>query len=447
MNLERIINLAENRGASLSELFIYSDREVSASISRGGKISLSSSKSEGIGIRVIVNGREGFSYTSKLDLNEIEKTISRAIKIAKKSGRKLETLPKSKDKIPSVNGFYYEEIKNITEDQVFKFIKEIFDKTLKYNGYGKLISCRSDFKYIEWKIINSYGLEYEFHETHNIVSYSALAIKNGASALNYDYIYDRKIIDLDEAKEYAIKVIKLAENGVPETSIKSGIYPVILSPRAFITILNYTLYPILKANFYPRRLERGSIIGSEKLNLIEDPLNPLIPRSSPIDHEGTIRRRKIIIEKGELKTLLYDHYYAERENVESTGNGFRTPILTWPRMTKPYQGLPSPEIGSLKIINSNKSIHDLANQVNNGLYVIYVIGAHGADPASGRFSATAPIAFKIENGGIGKPVKHATISGDLSQLLNIIDVGNEEKLVFNTLSPSVLVSELKIAGD
>ncbi len=446
MEIEKIIRLAERKGADLSEVFSYRDKEISISISRGGRISSSSSISEGVGIRVIIKGREGFSYTSKIAENEIEKAIERAMKIALKSGRTLESLPEPA-KPPKAENMYFKEVEEASINEIFTITSKVFGKALEHKGPGKIVSCRNSISFMNWRIANSIGVDYEFAETHNIMSFSAIATKNGVSATNYDYIYDRRLIDADTGLNKAIETIALAEKGVPETSIESGSYPVILHPIALTAILRYTLYPVLTAKFKPRRLSAGKAIGSDKFTLMEDPLNPKIPNSSPIDHEGTVREKRTIIERGKVVTLLYDHYYAVKENMKSTGNGFRIPILTWPRMLKPYQALPTPEIGSLVIEKGKRSIDELASQAGKGLYVIYVIGAHGADPASGRFSATAGIAFKIENGSISKPVKHATISGDLEKLLNIVDMSSETRNLYEGITPAVLVEKLRIAGE
>ncbi len=443
---EKIIKIAEMKGANQAEVFIYSDGEISASISRGGRISASSSTSKGVGIRVIVKGREGFSYTSKLSSSEVEKTVERAIKIALKSGRKLQSLPEPSS-TPGTCKFYCGQVMQASVDEVFQILKEVFDRASRYEGFGRIVSCRSEVRWVSWRVINSLGLDFEFKETHNAISFSAIAAKNGLAATHYDYMYSRSLIGVEEAEVKAMETIKMAEKGIPEVSIESGEYPVILSPTALVTLLNYTLYPVLTAKFQPRRFKAGENIGSEKLTIIEDPLNPMIPRSSPADHEGTVRSEKAIIEEGKLKTLLYDQYYAEIEGRKSTGNGFRTPILTWPRMLKPYQAAPSPEVGSMVIKAGSRSVDDLASRIEHGLYVINVIGAHGADPASGRFSATASIAFKIEGGSIGRAVKHAIVGGSLNQLLNIIELSGEGKLVYNTIAPSVLIEKLRIAGE
>ncbi|MEM3616125.1 MAG: metallopeptidase TldD-related protein, partial [Candidatus Methanomethylicia archaeon] len=234
---------------------------------------------------------------------------------------------------------------------------------------------------------------------------------------------------------------------IPKEPIETGIYPALIGPRALVSILSYVLYPALNASFHPRILKPGIQLGSENFNLIEDPWNHENSGASPIDHEGTIRGLKNVIERGVLKTLLYDQYYAETENLSSTGNGFRSPLSTWPRLTKPYQAVPKPQYRSLMIKAGVKSVEDLAGEIGEGIFVEEVIGAHGADPASGRFTATASLAFKIEGGSITKPIKHATIIGDLRELLNVIEVSSNVKQVQNAIAPTIMIPKIVVAGE
>lgn len=446
MKFREVLKIAEENNAEQCELFIYEDKDISTSMSIDGRIRASSTISKGIGVRVIVNGKEGFSYTSSINQDDIKKAVKKAINIALTAGRKLRDLPEP-GKIICKPKLYYEEVDLITENEVFETTRKIFNKVIDYKGIGKILSCSNRIRSIKWRIINSLGLNYEVKETHNTISFSTIAIKNSQTATYYDYIYDRKLIKMEDAINKILETIKYTEKCIPKTPIETGEYPAIISPRTLVTLLSYTLYRTLTAKFHPRIVEAGDIVGSKQLTIIENPLNPEIPNSTPIDHEGTPTKQKKIIENGEIRTLLYDHYYAQIEDTESTGNGFRTPISTWPRLTKPYQATPTPQISSIIIKPGNKTLEELVSQIDKGIYIDTVIGAHGADPASGNFTATASTAFKIENGVLTEPVKHATITGNIKQILNVIDLTEQQKLVYNTIAPTILIPKIKVAGE
>lgn len=446
MNLENLLKFAEVNGANQCELFIYQDKIISTSISIEGRMRISSTSSMGVGIRVIVNGVEGFSYVSNLSRDYIEKSILNAIVNARRAGRKLKSLP-THSQSPHKLDIYHEDLEGISEDELFKNVKNVFDKASKYNGLGRIMSFNSSIRIVKWSLINSLGLNFEVKESHASNNFSVMALKNNQMAIYSDFIYDRKSIDIDITLNKIYESLKYVEKCIPKEPIESGRYQALIGPRALVSILSYTLYPALTSSFHPRILKPGIQLGSENFTLIEDPLNPENPGACPIDHEGTIRNLKSIIEKGTLKTLLYDHYYAENENTISTGNGFRTPLSTWPRLTKPYQATPKPQPRSLQIKHGTKSIGELINQIERGILIEEIIGAHGADPASGRFTVTASLAFKIEDGAITKPIKHATITGNIRELLNLIEASSNIKQVQNTIAPTILIPEINVAGE
>lgn len=447
MEIEKILKYVEERGSDQCEVFEYGDKEISTSISIDGRTSVLSTKSRGIGIRTIVRGIEGFSYTSNIDQENIEKTVEKAIKIALKGGRKLKSLPVP-EKIGHLSESYYEEVDLISEEEIFEINREILNEASEYKGIGRIVSCNNNTRSIEWKIVNSLGLNYEVDETHNTISFSTRAIVNNRIESYRDSLYDRKLIDMDEAVSEIIETIKYTEKCVTErkTSIETGEYPAIISPRLLVSILGRLVYSPITAKFHPRIIKPNDTIGSKKLTIIEDPLNPKIPSSAPIDHEGTPTKQKKIIENGTVKKLLYDQYYAEIEDVKSTGNGFRTPMRIWPKLMKPYQAVPTPQIGSVTIKPGKTDLEDLTNQVEDGIYMDTVVGG-GADPVAGTFAATATVAFKIEKGNITKPIKHATITGNIKELLNIVDLTKQQKLIGNTIAPTVLIPEIRIAGE
>ena len=447
MNIERILKYAKGKGAEQCEVFDYEDKEVSTSISIiEKKVTASSTKSQGVGIRVIVDGREGFSYTSNFDRGNLEKAVEKAIKIAQRGGRKLKSLPEPR-KVGYLPGLFCEEVDQISEEEIFEINRKILDEASKYDGIGKIIGCQNSVMSIKEKIVNSLGLDHEVVRTHNMLSFVTGAKVNERKASYYDSLYNRKLIGIDEATIKIIETIKLIEKCVsePKTSIETGEYPAIITPRLLVSILGLVSSPIT-AKFQPRIMRPNDKVGSKKLTIIEDPLNPQIPGATPIDHEGTPTRRKRIVENGVVKTLLYDQYYAEMEGVKSTGNGFRTPMRIWPKLMKPYQAVPTPQVSSITIKPGRADLEDLTDQVEKGVYMDAVVGG-GGDPVAGTFTATATVAFKVEDGGITKPIKHATITGNIRELLNITDLTKKQKLVRNTMAPTVLIPKINIAGE
>ena len=65
-----------------------------------------------------------------------------------------------------------------------------------------------------------------------------------------------------------------------------------------------------------------------------------------------------------------------------------------------------PGVGMSNFIVEFGDINELS-EVQDGIFVRDVLGAHTANPISGDFSVEAMNAFKVENGEIAYPVKKA----------------------------------------
>ena len=81
------LNVAQQRGASFSDLRIVDERSRSLSTKNGKVGSSSQAESLGMGIRVIANGAWGFAATDDLTRPSVEAAAAQAVEIAKASAR------------------------------------------------------------------------------------------------------------------------------------------------------------------------------------------------------------------------------------------------------------------------------------------------------------------------------------------------------------------------
>ncbi len=82
----RALDLAQLRGAQYADVRVVNNRTESISVKDGIVEELSSSETEGVGVRVLVNGAWGFASTRNLTNNEIDHITSQAMDIAHASG-------------------------------------------------------------------------------------------------------------------------------------------------------------------------------------------------------------------------------------------------------------------------------------------------------------------------------------------------------------------------
>ncbi len=82
----RALDLANRRGAQYADVRIVNSRSESISVKDGIVEELNSSESDGIGVRVLVNGAWGFASTSRMTSAEIDQITATAVEIARASG-------------------------------------------------------------------------------------------------------------------------------------------------------------------------------------------------------------------------------------------------------------------------------------------------------------------------------------------------------------------------
>lgn len=81
----RALDLARRRGAQYADVRLVNDRSESVSVKDGLVEELASSESEGLGVRVLVNGAWGFASSRNLDGAEIDQITAQALEIAQAS--------------------------------------------------------------------------------------------------------------------------------------------------------------------------------------------------------------------------------------------------------------------------------------------------------------------------------------------------------------------------
>ncbi|MEM2738912.1 MAG: metallopeptidase TldD-related protein, partial [Candidatus Bathyarchaeia archaeon] len=128
---------------------------------------------------------------------------------------------------------------------------------------------------------------------------------------------------------------------------------------------------------------------------------------------------------------------AKKEGKESTGNAFRAGYLSTPRI----------EATNFHILPGKKSPKELVSEIDEGLLVYSVQGAHSSNPASGEFSVVATPAWKIEKGEITHAVKGAMLAGNVFEALkNIFALANNERKIGQLVAPWVLIGNVKVIG-
>lgn len=141
------------------------------------------------------------------------------------------------------------------------------------------------------------------------------------------------------------------------------------------------------------------------------------------------------MEKGVLKSFLYNTAIAKRAGVKSTGHASRGG----------FTSLPGIGVHNILVEAGPHSPEQIIASTQRGLLLKGVTG-YGINPVNGNFSGGAS-GFWIENGTIAFPVKGLTIAGSARDILNNIDMlGNDLDLSRSFATPTLRIREMQIGG-
>ena len=293
----------------------------------------------------------------------------------------------------------------------------------------------------EVRLLNSYGLNLKNHV--NMMYYYAVCHalgEDGEVKTGYKISFTNHFSDFNKDKI----VQEVVENTLSQLGgkpCKSGNYKTVLDREVVASLLNFFLASTSaeaiskKSSMLIDKI--GQKIASSKLTIEERPLSDNMFFRS-FDDEGVATSNKKIVDRGVLKTYLYDLKNARKFGVEPTGNGYKT------GRGKAVVSFVNPYVKPGK-----KSLEQLFNEINNGIYITSVEGLHaGMNAESGNFSLQAK-GYMIEDGKKGRPVTLITVAGNLFDLIkNIKEVASDSELLSSGFtSSSLYIKSMPISGN
>jgi TldD protein len=218
---------------------------------------------------------------------------------------------------------------------------------------------------------------------------------------------------LDAAAERAARraVMMLAARKAP-----AGRMPVVLSSEAGGTMIHEAVGHGLEADLAQSGLsvysgKIGQQIASPLITVVDDATLPGRRGSFLVDDEGTPAQRTVLVERGVLRTYLYDRLTALKDGARSTGNGRR----------ESYRHRPIPRMTNTMILPGETRPADILRSTPKGLYV-RKMGGGQVNTVNGDFVFEVSEGYLIENGRIGEPVRGATLVGNGPAVLQSIDL-------------------------
>lgn len=421
---EKALSIAKKMGASYADIRIVSTQQESVRTKNGNVDSLTSSRSKGFGIRVLYDGAWGFSSSSVVSLEEVERVAQEAVAIARASS----TVKREKDVELSPlepivarweSKFKVDPFSVKTEDKINLLLEA--DKLMRKEKQVRVatgnISCVR-----EEKVFASLEGSYiEQVKTETGAGIDALAAGQGEmqrrsypgsfggdwATKGYELVEEMNLLD------HAERIGKEAVQLLSAKQCPEGVKDVILHDSQLALQIHESCgHPIELDRVFGQEAsyagtsfltpeKKGTFrYGSDAVTIYADATIPYGLGSFGFDDEGVPAQKTLVVDKGIFKNYLSSRETAHELGEKSSGamraDGWnRIPII---RMT------------NINLEPGDWSLDEMIKDTQDGIYM-ETNKSWSIDDKRLNFQFGVEMAYEIKDGSLGAMLKNANYTG------------------------------------
>jgi PmbA protein len=446
--VDKTLAIAEKKGATQAEVYAIHVRTASMyiddNIPKIGGLMVES----GIGLKYIIGKKIGFT-SSTLAQETPEDVVERAKSLARVSNEddKFVSLPEPKSVSGSADRFYDSSTAAADSTILMEKAMEVVngascDTVTVPNGTLRTSSAT-------FHIRNSLGVDAGSRGTITFGFFTAKSDDNGCVGEGVQRCWSREIDTIDfqrlgqMLKEQALSVLKAK----PFKEKWEDTVAVLTPSEGTEMVYGLVGFAISGENVNKRSSpwvdKMGEKVASENLTIIDNGLSDRGLLSSIVDDEGVPSQKTTLLDKGVLRSYIFDSYNANQLEMQSTGNGIR-------RIARDLAGRFSSQAvcagTTMEVKPSSRSVDDIISEIKRGIYVEHFAWPL-VDSMSGTFSNEIRNARIIENGELGDPIKYALWVGNLYESIKgDLQVSNDPEIHDKRVMPTIAFPNTEIVG-
>ncbi len=424
------------------EVVVSHSKDTEVRVYEGEIESMSVAESQGVGVRVVADSRQGFASAGTFDPDALDEILDEARDNAKYAEPDEHLGLTDPDGVAQAELDLWSEALADTDTEAKIDLAMALEKAVKA-GDPRIIGLESA-EYADSMgtsvVVSTTGVRAGGSETvADLIAY-ALAEEDGETQTGFGFSVGREPSELDVDAAAADAVYR-ATRLLGAEKPPSQRLTVVLDPfvtAQFLAIVGGTLSgdAVLKGRSpFGDRVDES--IANEKVTFVDDPTDARAFTAGTHDGEGLATRRNVLIDQGRLTGFVHDAYSGRRSGAASTGSAVRSSRST-----------PMAGCQAISLLPGDKSPDQLLAQVGEGLLVADVSGLHsGVNPVSGDFSTGAD-GLWIKDGQLAGPVREFTIASTLQRMLqDVVAIGSDLTwLPMSAAGVTLVIGDVSVSG-
>jgi TldD protein len=454
--INKVMTELASRGADRADLYFQHSRNNSITYNDGIISEAASSIDQGVGLRVVVGDRVGYTFTEDLTLEAMLGAAKTASSIAKSGSVKAPVAYQSH----GPGDFYRIKVpwSEIGIAEKLPLIERSVELARGLDPAIKDVTARWSDGESRVLVASLDGSVYTDARPMTRLWVNITAEKGGQRQSNGSNISGRRGFDWFTEERLAT----LAKEAVDRTMVlfdarrpPAGEMPVALMAGASGILLHEAVGHPLEADFNRKNTsiyaeQLGKRVAPDFVTIIDDGTLPGERGALNVDDEGTPCERTVVIDKGILRTYLHDHISAKHYGVPCTGSGRR----------QSFRHAPMPRMRCTYMENGPHEHDEIIASVKNGIIAETFTNGQ-VQIGAGDFTFYIKNGWLIENGKVTAPIKDVNIIGNGPEALRRVtmvadnkklDTGgwtcgkNGQSVPVSQGLPTVLVSKITVGG-
>lgn len=440
--IEYVVQQTRKAGADACDAVLFSSQDLNIRQRLGQMETLERSESCGVGIRALIEGKEGYRQatvsSSDLSRNAIDAMAAQVVDMAKISPEDAYTGLAPKERLVSeVPELDLMDRNEYSEAYLLDKVAEAEDAALAVPGVTNSEGAEFSYGKADVAVATSEGFAACYDNSSMSFAVSVVAGEGTDMQTDYAYSLARHESDIKRSAELGAEAGERAVKKLNAKKKPTAQLPVIFDRREARGLVGSLERAILGSavargsSFLQDAM--GEQIFSSSVTIYDDPLLPRAIASQPFDAEGVQGEKRAFVDNGVLQSWILDARSAKQLGLETTGHASRG-----------LGGAPYPSASNLYMENGTVSLKELLSDIKEGFYVTETFGM-GINGVTGDYSQGAA-GFWIENGEITVPVSEMTIAGNLKEMFMQLTPANDLSLHYGTDAPTVRIERMTVAG-